>query len=71
MTAISFNFTPEQQEKFNLIYHETKKVHPKLVKDSVMKEKIKVLIAHTVINGDDAFKPNQTNSANTEIFTEI
>ncbi len=71
MTSVSFNFTPEQQERFNIIYHEIKKVHPSLVKDSFMKEKIKVLIANTAINGDDSFKTNQTNLAKTEIFTEI
>ncbi len=42
MTTIKFNFTPIQQEIFNLIYSETKRVYPNLVKDS----EIKSLIAY-------------------------
>ena len=49
---INLNFTPEQQEKFNLIYAETKKLYPHLVGDDVSKQRTKVLIAHSVINDD-------------------
>ena len=53
----NFNFTPEQQEKFTNIYYETKKLHPHLLANEVMKEKVKVLIAYTVINGDLVLPP--------------
>ena len=46
---INFNFTNEQQERFSLLYEETKKVHPHLC-DEVMSEKTKVILAHFVIN---------------------
>ena len=46
---ISFNFTDEQQERFSLLYAETKKEHPELT-DDVMAEKTKVILAHYVIN---------------------
>jgi len=46
---ISFNFTNEQQERFSLLYAETKKQHPQLC-DEVMSEKTKVILAHFVIN---------------------
>ena len=46
---ISFNFTDEQQERFSLLYEETKKQHPQLC-DEVMSEKTKVILAHFVIN---------------------
>ena len=46
---INFNFTNEQQERFSLLYEETKKVHPQLC-DEVMCEKTKVILAHFVIN---------------------
>jgi hypothetical protein len=46
---ISFNFTNEQQERFSLLYAETKKHHPELT-DDVMSEKTKVVLAHYVIN---------------------
>lgn len=46
---INFNFTNEQQERFSLLYEETKKVHPQLC-DEVMSEKTKVILAHFVIN---------------------
>ena len=50
---IDFNFTPEQQEKFNSIYNETKKLYPHLVGDDVSIQRIKVLIAYSVINNDE------------------
>ena len=46
---INFNFTNEQQERFSLLYAETKKQHPQLC-DEVMCEKTKVILAHFVIN---------------------
>ena len=50
---VNFNFTPEQQEKFNAIYDETKKLYPHLVSDDVSIQRTKVLIAYTVINNDE------------------
>lgn len=52
MPNIDFNFTPEQQLNFNAIYKETGILYPHLVKDTVMKEKVKVLIAYTILNND-------------------
>ena len=49
---INFNFNPEQQKRFNLILDETKRLYPELVVDDINKERIKVLIAHSVINDD-------------------
>ena len=69
MPDINFNFLPEQQEKFNLIYDETKKIYPHLIKDDIMRERTKVLIAYTVINGDKPLIEKEQND-NT-IFTEI
>jgi hypothetical protein len=46
---INFNFTDEQQERFSLLYAETKKDHPELT-DDVMSDKTKVILAHYVIN---------------------
>ena len=69
MPDINFNFSPEQQEKFNLIYDETKKIHPHLVKDDIMRERTKVLIAYTVINGDKPLIEKETNNKDT--FSEI
>ena len=64
--SINFNFTPEQQERFNLILAETKKVHPHLIVDEASKERIKVLIAYNVINGDLPIKEEIKN-----VFNEI
>ena len=50
--TIDFNFSSEQQERFNLILAETKRIHPHLMVDDASKERIKVLIAYSVINGD-------------------
>jgi len=47
---VNFNFTPEQQEKFNIIYNQTKNIYPHLMTDDVSKEKIKVIIANHIIN---------------------
>ena len=69
MPEVQFNFTPEQQEQFNLIYHETKILHPHLVKDDIMKERTKILIAYTVINND---KPlNEASAEELNIFNEL
>ena len=62
---VQFNLTPEQQERFNEIYEETKKVHPELVADEVGKQRVKVLIAYTVLNGDEALKPTDN------VFEEV
>ena len=51
-SIIDFNFTSAQQERFNLLWEETQKVHPKLTKDPVSKEKTKVILAHFVINNE-------------------
>ena len=51
-TIIDFNFTNAQQERFNLLWEETQKVHPKLTKDPVSREKSKVILAHFVINNE-------------------
>lgn len=48
--SVNFHFTPEQQEQFNLIYSEAKKVHKHLLTDDASKERMKVLIAYNVIN---------------------
>ena len=69
MPDINFNFSPEQQEKFNLIYDETKKIHPHLVKDDIMRERTKVLIAYTVINEDKPLIEKEKKDNDT--FTEI
>jgi hypothetical protein len=52
--SINFNFTPEQQEQFNLIYSEAKKIHKHLIVDDASKERLKVIIAYNVINPDNA-----------------
>jgi hypothetical protein len=49
---INFNFDLEQQKRFNLILDETKRLYPELVVNDIDKERIKVLIAHSVINDD-------------------
>lgn len=51
--SVNFHFTPEQQEQFNLIYSEAKKVHKHLLIDDASKERMKVIIAYNVINPND------------------
>ena len=65
---VEFNFTPEQHERFNSIYAETKKIHPELITDESSKQRVKVLIAYTVINGDDSLKELKKEE---NVFTEI
>ena len=67
--TIDFNLTPEQQERFNLILDETKRIHPHLMIDEVSKERVKVLIAYSVINGDLPVKPEEKKEDN--VFNEI
>lgn len=63
---ISFNFTDEQQERFSLLYAETKKQHPELT-DDIMAEKTKVVLAHYVIN-EEKFD-NETSKQFEEYIT--
>ncbi len=64
--TIDFKFTPKQQERFNLILDETKRIHPDLIIDDVSKERVKVLIAYSVIHGDLPLKKEKE-----EVFNEI
>ena len=59
MPNVDFNLTPEQQVKFNAIYKETGVLYSHLVEDVVMKEKVKVLIAHTILSNDAPLKHNK------------
>ena len=69
MTSINFNLNKEQQERFNLILSETKRIHPELLIDEISKERVKVLIAYSVINNDDFSKKEDIKIEN--IFEEI
>lgn len=61
MSVVDFKLTAEQQERFNLILDETKRIHPHLMIDEPSKERIKVLIAYSVINGDLPIKPDKND----------
>jgi hypothetical protein len=65
---INFNFTEEQQERFSLLYAETKKEHPELT-DDVMGEKTKVILAHYVIN-EAKYDDKDIWKEFTEVMTE-
>ncbi len=76
MRSVDFKLNTEQQERFNLILDETKRIHPDLLIDDVSKERIKVLIAHTVIHGDLPFKKDEEKKEEEdkkwdEVFNEI
>jgi hypothetical protein len=47
---VNFNFTEEQQDRFTLLYAETKKVYPELVEDDIQRERTKVVLANYIIN---------------------
>jgi hypothetical protein len=49
---INFNFTTEQQVKFDEIYAETKRLYPELCGDDISLHRTKVLIAHSVLTND-------------------
>lgn len=68
MSVVDFKLTTEQQERFNLILNETKRIHPHLMIDEASKERIKVLIAYSVINGDLPVKKDKEDD---NVFNEI
>lgn len=69
---IEFNFTPEQQKRFNEIYEETKKIYPQHFINVPSKERIKVLIAYSVINGDLPLKKDEiVEKVFDNVFNEI
>ena len=71
MSVVDFKLTPEQQERFNLILDETKRIHPHLLIDEASKERVKVLIAYSVINGDLPVKPEEKEKEKDNVFNEI
>lgn len=64
MGDIDFKFTIEQEIKFNLILKETKKIYPHLCEDEINLYRTKILIAHTVIFGDDKLNITEKNKEN-------
>lgn len=73
MSIINFNFTVEQEEKFNLILDETKKRYPNLFINDIQKHRTEILIAHNVIHGDIPLDENDKNDENDDdnVFNEI
>ena len=72
MSVVDFKLTTEQQERFNLILDETKRIHPHLLIDEASIERIKVLIAYSVINGDLPVKPEEKDEKEEDnVFHEI
>ncbi len=69
MGDIDFNFTVEQKEKYNIILEETKKQYPHLFKDEIDVHRVRVIIAHTVIFGDD--KKMEEKEVDKQEFTEV
>jgi hypothetical protein len=65
MGDIDFNFNVEQKEQYNIILKETEKQYPHLFKDEISSHRVKVIIAHNVIFGD-----NKEMEENKE-FTEV
>jgi hypothetical protein len=53
MGDIDFNFNVEQKEQYNIILKETEKQYPHFFKDEISSHRIKVIIAHNVIFGDN------------------
>ena len=49
---INFNFTIEQQAKFDNIYAETQRLYPQLCGDEISLHRTKILIAHSVLTND-------------------
>ena len=70
MGDIDFNFTVEQKEKFNLILKETEKQYPHFFKDEISMHRIKVIIAHNVIFGDN-YDIKETEEQEFTEFTEV
>lgn len=60
--SVNFNFTTEQQERFDLLWEATQKEHPHLIKDEIQRGKTKVILAHFIIN---------ENKDNEEIKDEV
>lgn len=70
MGDIDFNFTVEQKERFNNILNETKKEYPHLLADDIVSYRTKVLIAHNVIFGDNAYNEKEEEIKREE-FIEV
>ena len=67
MGDIDFNFNLEQKEQYNIILKESKIHFPHLFEDEISAHRVKVIIAHNVIFGDDCYN----KEAETPEFTEV
>jgi hypothetical protein len=68
---VNFNFTNDQQERWTLLYAETKRIYPELLEDDVQRERTKVILAHYIINEDKITKDMKDMNEITEGLTEI
>jgi hypothetical protein len=59
INQINFDFDTQQQEKFNEIFEETKRLYPHLVADDVSIQRVKVLIAHSILTNDAPLMANK------------
>jgi hypothetical protein len=67
MGDIDFKFNVEQKEQYNNILRDTKQLYPHLFKDEISEHRVKVIIAHNVIFGDDSYN----KEVETQEFTEV
>ncbi len=67
MGDINFNFNVEQEKQYNNILKETRQLYPHLFKDEINEHRVKVIIAHNVIFGDDAYNKEVENQEFTEV----
>ena len=58
---VNFNFTDDQQDRYTLLYAETKRVYPELLDDDIQRERTKVILAHYIINEDKINKDLEEN----------
>lgn len=67
---VNFNLTDEQQERFTLLYAETKKIYPNLIEDDIQRERTKVILAHYIINENKINEDLKTTETKEE-FKEL
>ena len=64
LNQVNFGFNDTELARFKEIFEETTKVYPELVADDVSIQRVRVLIAHSILTNDAPLKPNKKDEEN-------
>ena len=64
VNQVNFGFNDKELVRFKEIFDETTKLYPELVADEVSIQRVRVLIAHSILTDDAPLTPNKKDEEN-------